>query len=178
MIATMSERDTLAASDVTANATSEITAVKSRQSITPKYVLSGEFIYTPVNRSVSVSMVDSALSPKWLTRAKQRIQQEAQIGVDWDSYGSVPVDQRIPSMVEDLVEWFTVAGMPPPDVFATNEGGMQIEWHIRQVNVEIHISPTEPTQIFFHDIHSGEELAARASPYVLHKIRKRLLVIP
>ncbi|MDO8629058.1 MAG: hypothetical protein Q7R41_01070 [Phycisphaerales bacterium] len=115
------------------------------------------------------------VSPAWLGRVKKRIAELTQLPANWDSYGAVPVDLRIPRLAEDLVEWFAVDGMPPPDVFATSDGGMQIEWHIRRVNIEIEISPTEGTNLYFHDLNGGEPWSRPASPTDLQLVRRRLL---
>ena len=106
---------------------------------------------------------------------KKRIAELMQLPANWDSYGAASVDPRIPRLAEDLVEWFAIDGMPPPDVFATSDGGMQIEWHIRRGNIEIEISPTEGTNLYFHDLNGGEPWSRAASPTDLQLVRQRLL---
>lgn len=114
------------------------------------------------------------VSPMWLGRVKHRIGELAQLPPNWDSYGALPVDPRIPALVEDLVEWFAVDDMPPPDVFATSDGGVQVEWHIRRANIEIEVAP-EGTTVYFHDLTGGAQWSRAASPTDLQLVRRRLL---
>lgn len=186
MIATITERDILGANVVTMNvATSgspwpDLTSPPNPRPTQMDYVVSTEFIYVPHSPAQSVSVLnqpsETLVSP-WLGRVKKRIKEQAELPANWDSYGAVPVDPRIPPIAQDLVEWFAVAGMPPPDVFATSEGGMHVEWHVRRVNIEIHISPTEGTTIYFEDLNGGEPWSRPSSATDLQTIRRRLLAL-
>jgi hypothetical protein len=144
------------------------------------YLLSGQVITLMESRAQSVSVTDppgdALVSPAWLGRVKRRLRELMQLAAGWDSYGAPRVDPRIEPIAEDLIEWFAVDDMPAPDIFATTEGGIQIEWHIRGVNVEIDISPDEST-VYFHDIQSGDApWVRRLSPTDLRGVRRRLLV--
>ena len=186
MTATITERDIRGANFVAMNvATSGSSwphpAPKSSPPLTRAgCFMSAKLIYAvPEASAQSVSVLDlpaaTFVSPLWLGRVKRRIRDMAELPANWDSYGAVPVDRRIPPIAEDLVEWFAVAGMPPPDVFATSDGGIQIEWHIRRVNIEIEISPIEGTTIYFQDLNEGEPCARPSSATDLQMIRRRLL---
>lgn len=173
---TITERDILVANVATANIStfdvaSQLADWKSKRERPThvEYLMSEESITLPNRRPEVV------VSPAWLGRVKKRMAKLAQLPPNWDSYGAVPVDPRIPRLAEDLVEWFAVDGMPPPDVFSTSDGGMQIEWHIRRVNIEIEISPTEGTNLYFHDLNGGEPWSRTASPTNLQLVRRRLL---
>lgn len=120
----------------------------------------------------------TSVSPAWLGRVKKRLRSYEALLINWDSYGAVPLDPRVRPVAEDLIEWFAVDDMPPPDVFVTSEGGVQIEWHIRQVNIEIEISPADEDTILFHDLNSGVEWAREASSADLQAVRRRLLTNP
>ena len=176
---TITERDIFVPNVVTANVSTFDVASQlvdwqsTRERPTQfAYLMSEGTITLPTlpNRPIEV-----VVSPAWLGRVKKRIAELTQLPANWDSYGAVPVDPRIPGLAEDLVEWFAVDGMPPPDVFATSDGGVQIEWHIRRVNIEIEISPTEGTTIYFHDLNGGEPWSRTASSTDLQLVRQRLL---
>jgi len=125
--------------------------------------------------TVSDQLPESAISPTWLGRVKTRLKGLKSLPPDWDSYGAAPIDPGVVDLAEKLVEWFAVDGMPSPDVFATAEGGVQIEWHIRRANIEIAISPDEKTPIYFHDLNTGEEWTKPGSSIALQIVRRRLL---
>ena len=175
---TITERDILVANVATANIStfdvpSQLADWKAKLERQTQFAyLISEGTITLRNRPVEV-----VVSPVWLGRVKNRIAELTQLPANWDSYGAVPVDPRIPRLAENLVEWFAVDGMPPPDVFATSDGGVQIEWHIRRVNIEIEISPTEGTNLYFYDLNGGEPWSRTASPTDLQFVRQRLLAL-
>jgi hypothetical protein len=173
---TITERDILVPEAVTANVSTFSTgcpvprrSFRRERQPHPEYLISENAITMSDRPSASV------ISPIWLGRVKQRIKDMAALPRDWDSYGADPVDSRIPEIASALVEWFAVDNVPPPDVFATSEGGVQIEWHIRRVNVEIHISASEGTAIYFHDLNGSEPWSRPASSDDLRTVRRRLL---
>ena len=149
-------------------------------------------IWIPNAVTVNVSTVDVAsqlaeaitvpnrptevvVSPAWLGRVKRRLEELILLPTNWDSYGAAPVDPRVARLAENLVEWFAVADMPSPDVFATSDGGIQIEWHVRGVNIEIDISPSDGTTIYFHDLTAGQPWSRQASSNDLQTARRRLI---
>jgi hypothetical protein len=115
------------------------------------------------------------VSPVWLGRVKKRLRSFRELAVNWDSYGGLPLDPRIEQMSEELIEWFALGEMPPPDIFATSDGGVQIEWHIRRTNIEINLSPLEGTAMFFQDLITGEEWSGPGSESTLQAVRRRLI---
>ena len=188
MIATITDQNILGANVVTMNvSTCDVSSPWPGRASPPSprpteadYFMSAKFIYVvPRTSASSVSVLnlpsETCVSPPWLGRVKKRIREMAQLPANWDSYGAVQVDPRIPPIAENLVEWFAVAGMPPPDVFATSEGGLQIEWHIRRVNIEIELSPTGGTTVNFQDLNGGEAWSRPSSSTDLQTIRRRLL---
>ena len=173
---TLTERDILASNAVSANVStfaveSQLADWKSRQE-QPKHV---EYLISEESITLPAKAPHVLVSPAWLGRVKKRIKELAKLPANWDSYDALPVDPRIPALTEELVEWFAVDDMPPPDVFATNDGGLQIEWHIRRANIEIEISPTEGTSIYFHDLNAGGPWSRPASSTDLQLVRRRLL---
>lgn len=185
----LTERDTLSVNAITMNvATSGTSSQILRRTRSPEaqpsdldYVITTQLITLtqPCCQSVSVvgQLAKTVVSPAWLGRLKRRLKELAQLPANWDSYGATPVDPRVIAIAEDFIEWFAVDDMPPPDLFATVDGGIQMEWHIRRVNVEIEISP-EGTSIYFHDLNSGDPWSRPASPTDLQMVRRRLLERP
>ena len=184
MSADATERDILGANVVTMNvATSELLSpdVASKPDPQPMHVgyfMSAQGIYAvPETPSVSVlnQPTETRVSPTWLGRVKKRIKEMAQLTANWDSYVALPVDPRIPPIADALVEWFAVDNLPPPDVFATSDGGMQLEWHIHRVNIEIELT-SKKTIIRFHDLTTLESWSRASSSPDLQIMRRRLLV--
>jgi len=174
---TITERDILVANAVGANVStfdvaSQLASWVSRRETQPTHV---EYLISEQSITVPNQPAENVISPAWLGRVKRRLEELIFLPANWDSYGGAPVDPRVARLAESLVEWFGVADMPPPDVFATSDGGVQIEWHVRRVNIEIDISPFDDTTIYFHDLNVGEPWSRPASSTDLQTARRRLI---
>ena len=172
MRSTLTERDIMFATPLTANVSTSYVGwppdqLPTRRQTRVDYLIS--------EQSITDKPEQSRVSPSWLGRVKQRVKELSQLPANWDSYNALALDPRIPLLAESLIEWFAVFRMPPPDVFATNDGGIQVEWHIRRVDLEIVISPTDGTMIHFHDLNVGEQWEEPSSANRLHCVRRRLL---
>jgi len=178
-VLTLTERDVLNANASIGNISTfslteaDLVQWKACQAVAPK----GEVDYLISARGILTKQAaEVATSPMWLGRVKSRLQELAQLPVDWDTYGGVPADPRIVVIAEKLMEWFAVDGVPPPDVFASGDGGVQLEWHIGGVDATIAIPADEESTICYHDLNQQEEpWSGPASEGWLRVIRRRLL---
>ena len=177
---TLTERDVLGANAATGNVSTFSTKTqldewKARQMRAPQeeieYLISARGIRTPQQPA------EVTVSPAWFGRVKTRLKDLVRLPVDWDTYGGIPADPRVAGFAEELIEWFAVDGVPPPDVFASGDGGVQLEWHIRGVDVTLALSASdEQSSIYYHDLNDGgEPWAGPVSDGRLRIIRKRLL---
>ena len=174
---TITERDIVVAKPVTANIStfdvaSQLADWVSKREAQPAHV---EYLISEQSITVPNQPREILISPAWLGRVKRRLEELIFLPANWDSYGGAPVDPRVARLAESLVEWFGVADVPPPDVFATSDGGVQIEWHVRRVNIEIDISPFDGATIYFHDLNAGEPWSRPASSTDLQAARRRLI---
>jgi len=181
--ATLTERDVLGANAATGNVSTfstetQLVEWKARQRravpAEVEYLISARGIWTPRQH------LEPAVSPAWFGRVKNRLKTFVGLPLDWDTYGGLPADPRVVGLAEELIEWFAVQGVPPPDVFASGDGGVQVEWHIKGVDVTITFSASdEQTCIYYHDLIDGSEPSfGPASDGRLRRIRKRLLDNP
>ena len=180
---TLTERDVLGANAATGNVSTfstetQLVEWKARQMRAPRgeieYLISAGGICTPQQPA------EVAVSPVWFGRVKKRLKALVRLPVDWDTYGGIPADPRVAGLAEELIQWFAVDGVPPPDVFAAGDGGVQLEWHIRGVDVPIAFSASdEDSSIYYHDLNEGgEPWSGPVSDGRLRIIRKRLLENP
>jgi hypothetical protein len=75
----------------------------------------------------------------------------------WDSYDAPRIDRAsigkaIAFLMETLRE-----NTPSPQVVPTPKGGVQIEWHIRGIDLEVEISPSTDA-VFDFETSAGEEI--------------------
>ena len=145
------------------------------------YLITAGLITLRQRCAAPASVVDqpkTVVSPAWLGRVKKRLTDLTQLPPNWDSYGAAPVDPRVVKIAEGLIEWFAIDDMPPLDLFATSDGGVQLEWHLRRVNAEINISLSDGTSIYFQDLKAGDPWTRPASSADLQTVRRRLLERP
>lgn len=120
----------------------------------------------------------TAISPAWVQRKKQQLQAMVDLPSNWDSYGAQTPTAEAVGEAQVLLLWLAVAGVPPPDVFPTVDGGVQIEWHIHGLNAEVLVAPAaDEARVYYHDLRTGEEWERllSASRHELRLIRTRLL---
>jgi hypothetical protein len=69
----------------------------------------------------------------------------------WDSYGAPRVKPEAGQAAFDLLRDIMRARTPVPSIVPTADGGVQIEWHIKGVDLQIEVrSPTQITACFEH----------------------------
>lgn len=178
----LTQRDVLAPNAATGNVSTfssaeQLLLWKMRQRQTPQaqteYLISNRGIRTPRQPA------EPTVSPVWLGRVKNRLKALVNLPVDWDTYGGIPADPSLVQLAENLVEWVAVDGVPPPDVFASGDGGVQLEWHIRGVDVTIAFSTSDEPTIFYHDLTADTApWSASISDERLQVVRRRLLQNP
>lgn len=177
---TLTQRDVLGANAATGNVSTfgtetQLVEWRARQDARTQrdveYLISANTIRTPKQSPESI------VSPAWLGRIKQRLKSFVGLPVNWDSYGGLPANPTIVRLAESLAEWFAVDGVPPPDVFACGDGGVQFEWHIRGVDITIDFSTSEDEPIInYHDVSEGSDpWSSPVSNGHLQTARKRLL---
>ncbi len=79
--------------------------------------------------------------PGWLVPALSGLQALVALPHDWDSYGAPPIDfSYVTKAIQVLVEVME-HNTPAPSVVPTSRGGIQFEWHMLGLDVEIEIEP-------------------------------------
>jgi hypothetical protein len=79
--------------------------------------------------------------PPWLRTALKTLAQLAQLPENWDGYGS-PAPQRIAAdRASNLLTFLEWDDLPVPQIGPVPGGGIQIEWHVANRELEIEILP-------------------------------------
>lgn len=74
----------------------------------------------------------------------------------WDSYGARPVAQSVVSVAVQMLAQLLEPGVPVPNLFPTPDGGVQAEWHINQIDLEIEFISPGRLYLTFGDLRTGE----------------------
>jgi len=117
--------------------------------------------------------------PDWLPQTESALQELLELPANWDSYGARPIRAEVVAEAVDLLHKIVQPGTPQPAVVPTARGGLQLEWHIGGIDLEIefeqpgrfHVSYEEPIEdveleadLTLTDHPRLTELIARLSP--------------
>ena len=95
-----------------------------------------------------VKFVDSAVQvlvsgqpPSWFAPTMTRLTELSYLPARWDGYGARPIQS---SLINAVVKWLITLmpnDIPAPSVVPTTPGGLQFEWHMHGIDLEIEIFP-------------------------------------
>ncbi len=108
----------------------------------------------------------NVLLPAWVKSVLEAIVPLFRLERNWDSYGAVPVDPKIVKSALEILLSVTDYDSPAPSVVPTVSGGLQFEWHIGGIDLEIVVSGPGDSRFIFEDRSDHEiegELPAEAS---------------
>ena len=112
---------------------------------------------TAVSFGSTKLVVDEQLPP-WSREAIEKIGQLGELKANWDSYGAHPVDPSCALAAIQLVLSYLGPSIPTPAIVPTNQGGIQLEWHRRRVDLEVAIVSPVQFIVTLEDEATGEEL--------------------
>lgn len=110
--------------------------------------------------------------PAWITPTLENLGRLLAMPRNWDTYGAKRVD---PACVVSAFETALAVMQdetPSPSVVPTSEGGVQLEWHIRDIDLEIEFQSPSRILASFEDQRTGEEWEERV--FDLSRIRRSL----
>jgi len=84
----------------------------------------------------------------------QRLASLLRLAPGWDSYGAPGISPRAAELALKFLAFSTKG--PTPSVVPTAKGGVQIEWHHGDVDLEIECFPSEHAHLFAQDMASGD----------------------
>lgn len=95
--------------------------------------------------------------PKWVKPTLEALDSKLQLAPNWDSHGAPPVDtQRVIDAIKVLFSTMS-SDTEAPWVVPTTDGGIQLEWHREDEDLEVEISGGGDASIYFHNARTEEE---------------------
>lgn len=89
---------------------------------------------------------------QWLGEARDKLQNLATLGENWDSYGASPIDARSIECAQRLVENLAmIIGVRPPAVGATPDGEAGLSWDGGHWCLDADVSPDGRISYVFVD---------------------------
>ena len=85
----------------------------------------------------------------------------------WDSYGGLPIRASALKTAMKLLCSVAAANVRPPSVVPTSAGGVQLEWHTNQADLELAVDPHGSVEVFL-DMHDSETWEGPLPPATWH----------
>ena len=93
----------------------------------------------------------------WVRPTLEALDSKLQLAPNWDSHGALPIDKRrVFNAIRVLFSTMS-SDTEAPWVVPTTDGGIQLEWHREDKDLEVEISGGGDASIFFHNARTGEE---------------------
>jgi len=70
---------------------------------------------------------------------------------NWDRDGALAVDARAAKAALELLGMTARPDTTAPSIVPTDEGGVQLEWHTRGIDLEVEVAPSGRVHGFFAD---------------------------
>lgn len=99
-------------------------------------------------------------APPWQAVVGQRLEKLRALTAGWDGYRAPPLNQDVFWFTAVLLEKIMRPQTSPPQVVPSSVGGIQIEWHEKDIDLEIHIVAPYRCTIWYEDHSSGDTLDA------------------
>lgn len=96
-------------------------------------------------------------NPTWLVSVKSKLEQLTALPTGWDAMGSPPVRNDIAEFaLNHLLPKILKDQTPAPSLVPISGGGLQIEWHQNNVDIELFVSGRFDTEFYFRDVETEE----------------------
>ena len=93
----------------------------------------------------------------WVKPTLEALDSKLQLTPNWDSHGALLIDKRRVLDAIDVLFRTMSSDTEAPWVVPTTDGGIQLEWHREDEDLEVEISGGEDASIYFHSTGTGEE---------------------
>ena len=85
--------------------------------------------------------------------ARREILELLRLAPGWDLYSSSRISTDAVARARELLEAAVAPGCPPPSILPMARGGIQLEWHLRNLNIEVTIpSEGSPIEVWYEDL--------------------------
>lgn len=86
------------------------------------------------------------------------IQDLTRLPANWDSYGARPVKPEcLQYAIDEVLQACMQGSTPAPSVVPTNTGGVMLEWHCGNIDLEVRIENPGEAKVYYADLDTGEE---------------------
>lgn len=94
-----------------------------------------------------------------LKKIEEKVYELLRLPENWNSYGATKIRQDVGFFSIYLMASLTRSDMPVPNVVPMNNGGIQLEWHQNQADLEIAIEEPYKVEYWFYDHRNNSEFS-------------------
>lgn len=95
-------------------------------------------------------------APEWRSEVALKVSELLDLSDNWDSYDAPPIRSETGAFAMQILSMFATPETPVPSVVPSPVGGIQFEWHIADLDFEIHVAAPYEVEFLFDD-HRIEE---------------------
>ena len=95
--------------------------------------------------------LDAPPERKWQIEVQRRLLEYVKMPKGWDSYGAPPVGWDTGMFALAVLNDVMRTRTPIPQVVPSAAGGVQLEWHEKGVDLELHITGPYRCELWFQD---------------------------
>lgn len=95
--------------------------------------------------------------PDWVEPTVEALLRVMQLPRNWDSYGAEPVQTVVLRRTLEVLSRVMEEDSPRPSIVPLSDGGLQMEWHLRNQDVEIVVATDEPPSYYYRDQEGSAE---------------------
>jgi hypothetical protein len=121
-----------------------------------------EFVF-PSGRSTFRIVVTTSEIPAWVEPTISAYVGVQTLPENWDSYGGKKINRDLINRSLSTLGLIMGPASPAPSVVPLGDGGLQLEWHRNQQDLEIVFPADDLPQFYYRDKRAGEEQEGPAS---------------
>jgi hypothetical protein len=99
----------------------------------------------------------------WVEVVRRRLEALGRLGEGWDGRSAPRVAPANIGIAMQLLQRVMRTGTPVPEIVPTLRGGLQIEWHVPDVDVELEIATPSRYVLSFEDRSTDQEFERQLS---------------
>lgn len=104
----------------------------------------------------SVVSINKQAIPEWLKKTNNLLLAIIALNNNWDSYGAKRISHRVAEAVSNLLYDIMQKNTPAPQVVPSASGSIQLEWHLKGIDLEIEVESFAISRVFFEDARNEE----------------------
>ena len=112
-------------------------------------------IIEPSNQQLNYSITN--LSQTWLDPVIKRLNELVGLRLGWDGYKAIPVTFENAFFAIEVLKVCCGVNAPTPQIVPGVSGDLQIEWHLENGDIELHILAPNAVHAWHADEHTGFE---------------------